>query len=49
MASVKVSLACTVCGARNYTVTVKPHHTQRLTLNKYCKHCQKETQHQETR
>lgn len=49
MASVKVSLACTVCGARNYTVRVKAQHTERLTLNKYCKHCQKETQHQETR
>ncbi|MFD0898648.1 50S ribosomal protein L33 [Loigolactobacillus binensis] len=49
MASVKVSLACSVCGARNYTVRVNAQHTQRLTLKKYCKHCNQETLHQETR
>ena len=50
MALKKASLACTVCGSRNYSVklssTPKP---TRLEVNKFCKHCSKYTLHKETR
>lgn len=50
MALKKASLACTVCGSRNYSVklssTPKP---MRLEVNKFCKHCSKYTLHKETR
>ncbi|SQF70339.1 50S ribosomal protein L33 [Streptococcus sanguinis] len=50
MALKKASLACTVCGSRNYSVklssTPKP---TRLEFNKFCKHCSKYTLHKETR
>jgi len=50
MALKKASLACTVCGSRNYSIklssTPKP---KRLEVNKYCKHCSKYTIHKETR
>ena len=50
MALKKASLACTVCGSRNYSIklssTPKP---QRLEVNKYCKHCSRYTVHKETR
>ena len=50
MALKKASLACTVCGSRNYSIklssTPKP---TRLEVNKYCKHCSKYTLHKETR
>lgn len=50
MALKKASLACTVCGSRNYSIklssTPKP---TRLEVNKYCKHCSKYTIHKETR
>ena len=36
MASQKVSLACTVCGSRNYTVTLSKDRTERLAVSKYC-------------
>lgn len=35
MAQRKVGLECTKCGARNYTVTVKPTREQRLELKKF--------------
>jgi large subunit ribosomal protein L33 len=46
----KLTLACTVCQQRNYT-TPKPKValTQRLTLNKFCKHCNAHTPHVETK
>lgn len=50
MALKKASLACTVCGSRNYSIklsgTPKP---TRLEVNKFCKHCSKYTIHKETR
>ncbi|GAA6237291.1 50S ribosomal protein L33 [Apilactobacillus micheneri] len=44
----KVSLACEVCGSRNYTTNVKKDHTKRLEIKKYCKNCNKSTIHKET-
>ncbi|MFD1672296.1 50S ribosomal protein L33 [Agrilactobacillus yilanensis] len=49
MAIRKAALACTVCGSRNYTITVKTERTTRLEVNKFCKHCGKYTLHKETR
>ena len=49
MAQRKVGLECTKCGARNYTVTVKPTREQQLELKKFCKHCGEYTVHRETR
>ena len=50
MALKKASLACEVCGSRNYSIkisgTPKP---TRLEVNKFCKHCGKYTIHKETR
>ncbi len=50
MALKKASLACTVCGSRNYSIKVSgtPKPT-RLEVNKFCKHCSKYTIHKETR
>ena len=45
----KVALACTVCGSRNYCVAENKNRTERLELNKFCKHCGQYTQHKETR
>ena len=44
----KAALACSVCGARNYMITVNPNQTKRLKLRKFCKHCGKYTLHKET-
>ena len=49
MASQKVSLACTVCGSRNYTVALSKDRTERLTVNKLCAFCGKHTLHQQTK
>lgn len=49
MAEKKVVLACTVCGSRNYTVPVTKTDSERFAIQKYCKHCNKKTLHQETR
>ena len=50
MALKKASLACEVCGSRNYSIkisgTPKP---TRLEVNKFCKRCGKYTIHKETR
>lgn len=50
MALKKASLACAVCGSRNYSIKIsgnlKP---TRLEVNKFCKHCGKYTTHRETR
>lgn len=50
MALKKVSLACAVCGSRNYSIKISgnPKPT-RLEVNKFCKHCGKYTTHRETR
>ena len=50
MALKKASLACEVCGSRNYSIKISgnPKPT-RLEVNKFCKHCTKYTIHKETR
>ncbi|MDN5467255.1 MAG: 50S ribosomal protein L33 [Lactococcus raffinolactis] len=46
----KASLACTVCGSRNYSITVSSNgRDKRLEVNKFCKTCGKYTLHKETR
>ncbi|MDN6028605.1 MAG: 50S ribosomal protein L33 [Lactobacillus sp.] len=49
MAVKKAALACSLCGSRNYSITASATRTQRLELNKFCKHCGKQTLHKETR
>lgn len=44
----KVSLACSVCGQRNYS-THKRRSTVRLEVRKYCKYCKVHTLHRETK
>ena len=46
----KASLACAICGSRNYSIKISgnPKPT-RLEVNKFCKHCGKYTTHRETR
>lgn len=46
----KTSLACTVCGSRNYSLEPRGKiQTERLEVKKFCKHCKKHTLHKETR
>lgn len=46
----KVTLACTVCQQRNYSVAKSDSlQNQRLALSKFCKHCGGQTQHMETK
>jgi ribosomal protein L33, bacterial type len=46
----KSSLACTVCGSRNYSRNVSSNaKDKRLVVNKFCKHCGQYTEHKETR
>ncbi|MGB8223244.1 MAG: 50S ribosomal protein L33 [Polyangiales bacterium] len=48
---VKVALACEECGARNYQTTKlrKTGLRERLTLKKFCPHCNRRTEHKETK
>lgn len=47
---VKVVLACTECGDRNYTTTKnKKNRPERLELKKYCPRLRKYTIHKETK
>lgn len=47
---VRVTLACTECGDRNYTTTKnKNAHPERLELKKYCPRLRKYTLHKETK
>ena len=46
----KVILACTECKQRNYnTMNNKRNNPDRIELMKYCKFCNKETLHKETK
>lgn len=45
----KVSLACSECGSRNYTITENLNRTERLEVQKFCKYCGKHTLHRETK
>ena len=50
MAIKKASLACAVCGSRNYSIKISgTSKLTRLEVNKFCKHCGKYTTHRETR
>ena len=47
--SKKIVLGCDVCGSRNYSVPARKNKpTERLTLNKFCKHCNTHTVHRQT-
>ena len=46
----KVILACTVCSSRNYTTNKNQIKSpERLTVKKFCKHCNKHVLHRETK
>lgn len=48
--TVKVTLACTECGQRNYnTFKNKKNNPERMEMNKYCRFCKKHTLHKETK
>ena len=44
---IAVSLACTVCKARNYKTTKQPEST--IEIKKFCKQCKQHTLHRETK
>ncbi|MCR5457439.1 MAG: 50S ribosomal protein L33 [Clostridiales bacterium] len=47
---VKITLACSECGQRNYdTSKNKKNDPDRLEMKKYCKFCKKHTLHKETK
>jgi large subunit ribosomal protein L33 len=47
---IKITLACTECGDRNYTTTKnKRLHPERMEVRKYCKRLKKYTIHKETK
>ncbi|MEK7616471.1 MAG: 50S ribosomal protein L33 [Patescibacteria group bacterium] len=44
-----IGLVCSVCKNRNYiTEKNKLEQKEKLVLSKFCKHCRKSTEHQET-
>lgn len=46
----KIVLACVACGSRNYTTTSnKETQLDRLELKKFCKTCNKQSVHKETK
>ncbi|MEJ6949598.1 50S ribosomal protein L33 [Natronospora cellulosivora (SeqCode)] len=45
-----VTLECTDCKSRNYSITKnKQQHRERMETKKYCKKCKKHTAHRETK
>ncbi|WP_342513700.1 50S ribosomal protein L33 [Sporosarcina sp. FSL K6-1522] len=47
--SKKISLSCDTCGSRNYSVPAsKSKPTERLSLKKFCSHCNGHTMHKQT-
>jgi len=48
---VKVVLVCEMCGARNYQTTKarKPGVRERLALRKFCRNCNRHTEHKESK
>ncbi len=45
-----ISFQCSECKNRNYTSSKNTINSKdRLTLNKFCKHCRKHTEHQEVK
>ena len=50
MAQKKAALACSVCGSRNYSITLgQNRRVERLEIKKFCKYCNKQTLHRETK
>jgi large subunit ribosomal protein L33 len=46
---IKIGLVCSICKNRNYITTKNKLNTpDKLTFNKYCRHCRKKTEHKET-
>ena len=45
----RISLACSVCDARNYRTTRRLEQLGQLSLNKYCPGCKRHTMHKETK
>ncbi len=46
---ITIGLVCSVCKNRNYlTQRNKLNTTEKLKLQKFCKHCKKKTEHKET-
>ena len=41
----KVLLICEECLSRNYTTTIKTDGTKKLSMKKFCPHCNKQTLH----
>jgi large subunit ribosomal protein L33 len=45
-----ITMACGDCKRRNYSTTKnRRKSSERLELNKYCRHCRKHTAHKETK
>jgi len=46
----KITLACQTCKQRNYNTTKeKKNHPDRMEIKKYCRFCNKHTEHRETK
>ncbi|MGL4617397.1 MAG: 50S ribosomal protein L33 [Mycoplasmoidaceae bacterium] len=45
----KIILICDECLSRNYKPNVSSNKDERFEINKYCKHCNKQTLHKESR
>ncbi|WP_082892560.1 50S ribosomal protein L33 [Rossellomorea aquimaris] len=45
----KLTLACSICGSRNYSVPGKGNQSVRLELKKFCNKCNAHTIHKETK
>jgi large subunit ribosomal protein L33 len=46
---INISLACEVCGTRNYRTSRKPTHQGQLKFKKHCTLCNAHTMHLETK
>lgn len=42
---IRIALACSVCGARNYKSTKSQREGEPLSLKKFCSHCNQHTVH----
>lgn len=46
--TIKFGLICTICGHRNYVTSKnKLENKDKISLQKYCRHCRKHTEHKE--
>jgi len=44
---IRIALACSVCGNRNYQTTKNPNDSAVMSLKKFCNHCNQHTIHSE--